>query len=540
VNTVEVKIRAAIRAEAATLREMRPLRLPPAPPEMPRPQAAVRTRRARRFRTWIGPVTAAAAVIALAISLVIVRDIPNGRSVPPAGPVPAVAGVPQYYVTLYTSAQPGGGAPAPCKIGSPPSECSEPATDLLVGDTFSGARLALVAPPVGSNFSGVAAAADDRTFVVDATAMTAAGAKTWFLLRIAPGTHSPARLAKLSIPALTGSIDGIALSGSGRELAVALQPPASGRETTSELRIYSVSTGRLLRAWSTEDPDAFGNDSYYAEQSRALTWIDGDRSVAFFASWTAEPAALTTAAARLEREAGLTRTEREKKLEELAKQYGGAASYMTWRRLDISAAGSDLMADSKVIRSWTTPVGDDESSSGCFGGWIQLISADGKTVMCSSVDLVRGTLRNPLSWRVAWLALSIPTGAVRTLYQAVDGPEVPFFDGLWASTSGDTLIVAWGIDSSTPRAHFGVLSHGTFHPIPAPPQAGAVAPSVTWLPRSPRARGESPRSVPDKFDLDLYRGQTGTGRREPAQWWAKPRLSGWRDAHGYRGATASG
>jgi hypothetical protein len=43
------------------------------------------------LRTWIAPVTAAAAVIALAISLVIVRDIPNARVVSPPGPVPATS-----------------------------------------------------------------------------------------------------------------------------------------------------------------------------------------------------------------------------------------------------------------------------------------------------------------------------------------------------------------------------------------------------------------------------------------------------------------
>jgi hypothetical protein len=91
VNTVEDKIRAATRAEAATLRELPPLRLPPAAGELPGPGAAGRARRARRFRTWVAPVTAAAAVVALAISLVIVRDIPNARVVSPAGPVNAAS-----------------------------------------------------------------------------------------------------------------------------------------------------------------------------------------------------------------------------------------------------------------------------------------------------------------------------------------------------------------------------------------------------------------------------------------------------------------
>jgi hypothetical protein len=91
VNTVEDKIRAATRAEAATLRELPPLRLPAASGELPGPGAAARARRARRFRIWIAPVTAATAVVAVAISLAIVRDIPNARVVSPAGPVPATS-----------------------------------------------------------------------------------------------------------------------------------------------------------------------------------------------------------------------------------------------------------------------------------------------------------------------------------------------------------------------------------------------------------------------------------------------------------------
>jgi hypothetical protein len=59
--------------------------------ELPRLGSAAQARRARWFRSWIAPVTAATAVVALAISLVIVRDIPNARVVSPAGPVNATA-----------------------------------------------------------------------------------------------------------------------------------------------------------------------------------------------------------------------------------------------------------------------------------------------------------------------------------------------------------------------------------------------------------------------------------------------------------------
>jgi hypothetical protein len=488
VNTVEDKIRAATRAQAATLREMRPLRLPPpADRRLPEPASGTptpRARRARRLRTWIAPVTAAAAVIALAITLIIVRDIPNGHGAAPAGPVPAIAGVPRYYVTLYTPPQPAPASKAtsaPCALGQPATGCgSGPAVELLVGDTFTGARVAVVPPPAGSYFSGVVAAADDRTFAADATSMTT-GVKTWYLLRIAPGTSTPARLTKLPIPALptttTTSIAAMALSGSGREIAVAVQQNTGD----SELRIYSLATGRLLRSWSTKDRNAFGNDSYYAEQSRALTWIDGDSAVAFSASWLGHPAALTAAEARLEKEKGLTRTELIRKLQALVKQYGGGTFHMTWRRLDVAAGGGDLMADSKVIWSWTS-TSDGPYSSGCDYGWFQVISADGKTVMCPAVSLVRGTERKPLSLRVAWLAFSLPAGAARTLYQVTVDGSAAFFDGLWTSASGGTVIGEWGVETANPArsAHFGVLSHGTFTRLPTPPQSVAVGPSITW------------------------------------------------------------
>ena len=44
--------------------------------------------------------------------------------------------------------------------------------------------------------------------------------RSWYLLRIAPGTSTPARLTRLPVPGLT-NVTAIALSQSGAELAVA-------------------------------------------------------------------------------------------------------------------------------------------------------------------------------------------------------------------------------------------------------------------------------------------------------------------------------
>jgi hypothetical protein len=450
-SSVEDRTRAAMDAITSQVDSAPPLPLPP-------PAAAGRRWRApspwRRWGLWLTPAAAAAAVIALAISLVIVRDAGRPAAPPPAG---SMAGVPRYYVTIYNP---------------PHSE----GTALLVGDTFTGAKVAVVRPPRGMRFAGIAAAADDRTFVVDAQP-AGSESRTWYLLRIAPGTSSPAQLTKQPIPPVKG-VGAIALSGSGRQLAVATQ---SG--TGSEIRIYSVATGNLLHTWSTIYAGAFGDGAHAAEQSRALAWIDGDRAVAFFASGVVEPTSLAIALQQLSRE-GLSLTQFQKRESELVSRYGSPHMEMTWRRLDVTAGDGDLMANSEVI--WSEPISQslELKPNTCQYGWIQGISADGTTVVCGSLSVAQGTQRKPISWRVAWLAYSVRTGAVRTLYRVIVHKEAqPYVYPLWAGTSGSTIIGEWGQETSSARQHnppVGVISNGKFEQIPSPPDAGAMAPSVTW------------------------------------------------------------
>jgi hypothetical protein len=421
----------------------------------------------RRWGAWLVPTAAAAAVLAVAISLVVVKDIPNGHVVPPPPPAHVQEGVPRYYVTLYSPPRSAGAA-------------------LLVGDTRTGAKLAIVPPPGGATFDGIAAAADDRTFVVDTQATPAVSdasqPRTWYLLRIAPGTAHPARLTRLPIPSF-GGIDAIALSGSGREFAVATQRTSTAAAPgtfTSELRIYSVTTGKLLHTWSTKEQGVFGEAAYFTEQSRALAWIDGDRAVAFFASAETEPQGLITGVARLIREKGLSKTERQNRYLALVRRYGVSIFRDTWRRLDLAAGGGDLMADSKVIWSVRTGV----ESSGCQYGGIEGISQDGKTVVCAEDEITQGTERKPAAWRLALLAYSVRGGSARTLYQVtVRGRSQPYIYPFWISASGGTIIGEWGVTTGSypyPPPHVGVISHGKFRQLPTPPDAGAMAPSVTW------------------------------------------------------------
>ena len=77
---------AAMRELARSVTYAPPLRL------APRPAERALGRAPGRWRLWAAPLTAMAAVIVLAVSLVIIRDIPNGRVAPPARPSPAAAG----------------------------------------------------------------------------------------------------------------------------------------------------------------------------------------------------------------------------------------------------------------------------------------------------------------------------------------------------------------------------------------------------------------------------------------------------------------
>ncbi|MFY9865741.1 MAG: hypothetical protein WAK58_18155 [Trebonia sp.] len=433
-------VRAATRAYGETVTEVRPLDLTAAAKPGER---HVRPRRKRRFPAWLAPVAAAAAVVALAVSLVIVRNIP-------ARPAPAAGGVPRYYAALTPQG---------------PQEFQNP---LVVGDTLTGARLATLTPARGNWFTAVTAAADDRTFVVAAQPFYDAPdkrfpARTWYLLRVAPGTSSQVRLTRLPIPDLKGDdLLAVALSGSGRQLAVGFVPNyATSPKSPVQLRIYSVTTGKLERAWSTSDQTVFGGPgrASIGSVTTALTWVDDDRALAF-------PTISTASNPRKHED----------------------VTHETMRLLDMSADGSDLIAASRVI--WSTQgvlnqVTDYAGQLSCANTFINpMLTADGKTIVCAALEFPNPprTLTAPGRWTLAWLAYSTsdPTVA-RTLAQvSVDASREnsPSIDLLWTDSSGGTLIGTWSIEAgiaqgrggspympSADRPHWGVIADGKFRQL---------------------------------------------------------------------------
>ena len=100
--SVQDRVRTATRARADLVRDIRPLDLPAA-----KPRRLPRAPRARAWSTWMAPVTAAAVVVALAITTVALREVRNEPSVTPAasaqpgtGATSAAAVPPTYYAAL--------------------------------------------------------------------------------------------------------------------------------------------------------------------------------------------------------------------------------------------------------------------------------------------------------------------------------------------------------------------------------------------------------------------------------------------------------
>ena len=226
----------------------------------------------------------------------------------------------------------------------------------MVGDSFTGAELASIAPPAGVVFLDATAAGDDRTFVV--AGWDGAGASAtigFFEIRLAPGTEHPVVMTSMPIEsqsagkaASTNRIAAtfpVALSSSGTELAVAETAGTGG----IAVKVFSVATGKLLHDWTTTDPPLVLDS---LADPPALTWIDGDRALALATLGT--PTSLNTI-------------------------YGAR---QTVRRLNVPGrAGSDLVADGTV--QWEVPDGADNTCGYLFN-WPPVISADGKTFTCTT------------------------------------------------------------------------------------------------------------------------------------------------------------
>jgi hypothetical protein len=415
--TVEDRLRATTEALSGVMREVPPLTLP-----SQRPGRVSWPREPRRWRGWLIPLTAAVAVTAVAVTLVAVRD---SRSAAPAPPAPVVnsaaAAFPRYYVQLDAyNAAPGY------------------QRDALVGDSHTGKVLATVRPPAGLTFAGVAGAADDRTFVLDA-ASDAVGTQanhaardthTWYLLRIAPGTSRPSTLTRLPIagPANSDQLDGLALSPDAGLLAVLYQTGVlGGSDGPFALRIFSLRTGKALRTWTAPAGKVYAYGAGDIDNDVDLTWTADGRTLAFMFSPFVWP------------------------------------DYE--RTLNVTRKSGSLLADSRAV------LAIPGNQHNCVS---LLLAPDGRTMVCGTVGNAADGCRQQEPEYDQYSTASRKLTRVLYRYQGICQGATA--EVVWAGNGGTAIAVIETLNPGKARVvidyKVGLLTPGKFTPLHVPVPAG--------------------------------------------------------------------
>lgn len=404
------RIRAAIAATAATVHQVRPLELPA------RGRRRARSGRpARRWLTWGAPIAAAALVTAVALALVLLRQAaaPQSSPVAPASAPPGPAAIPRYYVTLDHM-------------------------DAVVGDDRTGRKLAVIS--TGENIYNVTAAADDRTFVLEESPV-GGHATTWYLLRLTPGATHPTQLSKLPIAPIVANIYGFALSPDGSKLALMWRTASTPINAVAHLSVYSVPAGAALGTWTESGGSGHSalNEGVTGDGA-GLTWVDGDATVAF--PWAVQSGP------------------------------GYESLTKTFRALDVSAAGHDLLAGSRVIAQVATSRTQTKTASATPCD-VTLMSSDG-ILVCGSSGSGNGSYQPACPTADPTIASYSASGKrLQVLYrwqaaQCLSANTTV----MWTSPDGRTAIVSLdlsmkGIKVTAPESsRFGIVSGGHLTVLP--------------------------------------------------------------------------
>jgi hypothetical protein len=405
--SIEDRVRTATRAGASLIRDVRPLGAP----------APVRLRRRpgpapRRWVNWAVPLAAAAAVAAIALSLVAIRQPGTPSPAASRSGTAAPATIPRYYAASTYDARTGRNGP------------------LIVGDDLTGKVIDTVSPPPGQTFTSVHGMPDDRTFVVQAVVNATPGGSppyAWYLLRIAPGSDHPYQLTQLPIK-LPGSSPlalAYALSPGGRELAVESVPSNVGASNVViTLGIYSISSGAELRAWTAPRKITSGLSG------STLTWLSGGRLVFSASEFTTS-----------------------------------SAYYSQLRMLDVTATGTDLMAGSRPLLTV-----NNSGASTCVS--LQ-ITPDGKAAICAThYGFLTGDGSNAgcANGGLKFIAFPLPAPRPsRVLYQYRGACHSGESFTLWTDASASSIIGVTRIDveneGGKEAIQIGVITGGRFRPL---------------------------------------------------------------------------
>ena len=459
---------AAMRELADIVTDAPPLRLAPRLHSTPS-----RRRFPRRRAAWITPLAAAAAVITLAIALVTLRGIPNGPVVPAARPTAAPSGVPAYYAELV---QEPGDADSPDQI--------------QVRETLTGKLITTVNPPAGTTFAGVTGAADDRTFVADTQPGTiqspdsnpvqqSVKPRTWYLLRLSPGTPRPASLTLLPVPPTPAgtAVVGMALSPDGSKLAAAFQTPGWGISPTGSmtLRVYSLRSGAVSRSWTApyrKDRYLFPPATGFADDNLSLAWASDGAALAF---------------GQLNLAPGLAN--------DGALPSPHALTSEQIRELPYSTPSGANLLSARV--AFTLPGGAEHTPAGLNCGEAAttdlVFTADGR-LLCEGTAVISkpglsggGSCASGPPWYQFGLLEYLASGTARSVarYTANCAGRSALLP-LWTSPSGSTQLGLLSLQKSVGATAiaFGVFRDGTFTAVPTPAalesQGGFTLSNTAW------------------------------------------------------------
>jgi hypothetical protein len=453
--TLEDKLRTALRETAGEIPDdpPPPLRLSPLAVsrqhdrQRPAKQHGAKQPRTQRhgprWPAWTAPLAAAAAIVGVvAVLLTVVHDRPNVEGPSGQGSTTAsgLAGVPPYYVALTIR----GNYPDPAAVDSTAAEVRATATGAVL------ARIAVPRPYV--HFSGVTAAADDRTFILVAEEKNNPPDQParyyppsrFFLLRIDPAAASPgARVSLRALPAgyipANNEVHDLALSPDGTLLAADV-----GYIGNSQLLVFNLATG-TRRTWSFKlcgqcSPSS-GGLGFGGMNADALSWTADGRHLAFVAPLTST-----------------------------ATVGPGSSSYTPppVRLLDVSAPGPNLLANSKVVLTW--PHGAGKQLGPAWRGVI--ITPDGRTVVFLEQLVTYRPNGGIKSVRTLLARASVATGKVTAVYRNLK-PAGQFQQVMYTNATGRALVVYYfGLGYGT---HVGILRGNQFTPIPWNPHTVTAA-----------------------------------------------------------------
>ncbi|HEU5392189.1 MAG TPA: hypothetical protein VFV73_40490 [Streptosporangiaceae bacterium] len=444
--TLEDKLRNALRETAGEIPDDPPPPLRLSPLAVSRQPARRRPAKPHgpRWPSWAAPLAAAAAIVALVVaSLTLAHDRPNveGPSNSQATTTsPGLAGIPPYYVALTVP-------------GTHPDPANGSATAAEVRATATGAVLARIAVPRPYvHFSGVTAAADDRTFILVAEeknnppeqAQAYYPASRFFLLRITPGAPVGRRVSLRALPAgfipANSEVRDLALSPDGTSLAADIISGVGG----SQLYVFDLAAG-TRRSWSFKTcqqcSPSSGGLGFGGLNVDALSWTADGRHLAFVGPFTATGAAGP-----------------------------GASSYAPApvRLLDVRAPGTNLLASSKIVLRW--PSGASKRLGPTWRGVV--ITPDGRSVVLLEQLVTYGPTGKIEKVRELLAKASVATGKVTAVYRNLK-PVGQFQQVMYTNATGRALVVYYfGLGSGT---HVGILRGNQFTPIPWNPHTVTAA-----------------------------------------------------------------